>query len=130
VKIEIAPFEKLFNLSEAEQLLPLVRTITQKHQRELAPIQMRLNKMLSNDPRRSTIEWEYEQVVSVWRSKIEKLGARVYGLWVVEFGVGEGVLCWRNPELGLNYFRAHGKDFSGRVKLMRYIEENDPDWAH
>jgi len=129
MKIEIAPFEKLFNLAEAQNLLPLVQSITTKHQAELAPIQDRLNKMLSNDPRRNPIEHEYEDVVSKWKDKIEKLGAKVSGLWIVEFDVGEGVLCWRYPELSLNYFRANGDDFSSRVIVQNYIEEYDPDWA-
>lgn len=130
MKVEIAPFEKLFNLAEAKSLLPLVQSVTSKHQAQLAPIQDRLNKMLSNDPRRNPIEHEYEQVVSKWKSKIEKLGAVVRGLWVVEFNVGEGALCWRHPELSLNYFRACGDDFTSRVKLSDYIEECDPDWSH
>lgn len=129
MKIEIAPFEKLFNLAEAKELLPLVQTVTQKHQMQLNPVQDRLNRMLSNDPRRNPIEQEYEQIVSQWKSKIEKLGATVHGLWVVEFNVGEGVLCWRYPELSLNYFRANGGDFASRVKIKGYIEAYDPDWA-
>ena len=130
MKVEIAPFEKLFNLSEAQELLPLVQSITQKHQTELEPIQDRLNKMLSNDPRRNPIEHEYEQVVSKWKAKLEKLGASVKGLWVVEFNVGEGVISWRYPELGLHYFRKNGADLASRAKLVDYIEEYDPDWAH
>lgn len=127
--VEIGQPGKLFNLAEARALLPLVRTITEYHQAELGPIQLRLNKILSNDPRRPVIELEYEQVVSRWRSKVEQLGPQVFGLWVVEFDVGEGVLCWRYPEFSLNYFRAAGKPFSERVKLASYIEETDPDWA-
>jgi len=130
MKVEIAPFEKLFNLSEAKKLLPLVQSITTKHKSELEPIQDRLNRMLSNDPRRNPIELEYELVVSRWKAKIEKLGASVRGLWVVEFNVGEGVISWRYPELGLRFFRENGADLASRVKLEHYIEEYDPDWAH
>ena len=130
MSIDITPCAKLFDLEEARQLLPLIKTITRKHQDELAPIQLRLNKMLSNDPRRSTIEAEYEVVVRTWRAKIEKLGATVFGLWVVEFDVGEGALCWRHPELTLNYFRPRQSDFAGRIRLKDYIEAQDPDWAH
>ncbi|MDB4511827.1 DUF2203 domain-containing protein [Arenicella sp.] len=129
MKVEIAPFEKLFNLAEAKNLLPLVQSITLKHQAELEPIQDRLNKMLSNDPRRGPIESDYERTVSAWKAKIEKLGATVCDLWVVEFNVGEGVLCWRHPELSLNYFRINGADFTRRESLQDYIEEYDPDWA-
>ena len=129
MKVEIAPFEKLFNLAEAKGLLSLVQSITQKHQEELTPIQDRLNKMLSNDPRRNSIEHEYEKIVSRWKAKVEKLGASVHGLWVVEFNVGEGALSWRYPELGLKHFRRNGDGYTNRIKLLDYIEECDPDWA-
>jgi len=129
MQVEISPFEKLFNLSEANDLLPLVKSVTQKHQAELSPIQNRLKKMLSNDPRRNSVEYEYERVVSQWKAKIEKLGASVSGLWIVEFNVGGGVLSWRYPELNLSYFCLDGGRFSDRVKLKDYIEEFDPDWA-
>lgn len=127
---QIEKQQKLFTLDEAQQLLPLIKSITAKHQLELAPIQLRLNKMLSNDPRRVAIEDDYELIVGLWKTKVEKLGAYVQGLWVVEFDMGDGSLCWRNPELHLSYFRPSGKSFSERVHLQRYIEENDPDWAH
>lgn len=93
-------------------------------------MQLRLNKMLSSDPRRNVVEAEYEAVVTRWRHKIEKLGATVFGLWVVEFDVGEGLLSWRHPELQLAYFRERNSDFASRIKLNDYIESHDPDWAH
>ena len=129
MSIEIGQKAKLFNLAEAREHLPLVQVITKSHQAKLAPVQARLNRMLSNDPRRSVIEKEYEQLVSQWKLKIEQLGAMVGGLWVIEFDVGEAVLCWRYPELGLNFVRAHGQPFSKRVKLALYREEVDPDWV-
>ena len=126
---EIGLKDKLFNLSEAYELLPLVRAVTAAQRTNLVPIQERLNKMLANDPRRKVHERDYEIIVSHWRSKIELLGARVSGLWTVEFDVGGGSLCWRYPELTLSYFRADGGKFSERVKLTSYINEIDPDWA-
>lgn len=129
MNVDIGPYAKLFDLAEARALLPLIQSITQQHQAELAPIQARLNKMLSNDPRRNRIETQYEKIVNTWKNKIEKLGATVFGLWIVEFNVGEGTLCWRSPELGLSYFRPHNSEFSGRVRLRDYIETHDPDWA-
>ena len=127
--IEIGQQEKLFNLSEAREHLALVQTITKRHQILLAPIQVRLAKMLSNDPRRVAIESEYEGIVSKWKIKIEHLGACVRGLWIVEFNVGEAVLCWRYPELSLNYVREQQQQFSERQKLSSYIEVHDPDWV-
>lgn len=126
---EIGLANKLFDLHEAKGLVTLVRSITQKHHAELAPVQHRLNMMLANDPRRKALELEYQEVVSRWRHKITQLGAKVEGLWVVEFDVGEGALCWRYPELSLAYFREREQAVSERVKLTQYIEEHDPDWA-
>ncbi len=126
---EIGIKDKLFNIQEAKELLTLVRVVTKSQRDELMPIQEKLNKMLANDPRRKVFEADYEVVVSNWRNKVELLGARVSGLWTVEFDVGGGSLCWRYPELSLNYFRADGAQFSERVKLQDYISETDPDWA-
>jgi len=127
--VEIGHKDKLFSIHEARELLPLVRGLTSSQREALMPIQERLNKMLANDPRRKVFERDYEVVVSHWRNKVELLGARVSGLWTVEFDVGGGSLCWRYPELSLNYFRAGGASFSERVKLSDYIDEIDPDWA-
>lgn len=127
--IEIGGGSKLFDLNEAREHLPLVQSITRNHQTQLAPIQARLNKILSNDPRRPAIENEYELVVSRWRGKIEQLGAAVQGLWVVEFNVGEVVLSWRYPELSISHVREKDQPISQRIKLTTYIEDHDPDWA-
>jgi hypothetical protein len=126
---EIGVRDKLFNLTEAKELLPLVQIVTKRQFTKLSPIKERMNRMLANDPRRRTVEQEFEFQVSQWRSKVMQLGARVSGLWTVEFDVGDGSLCWRYPELSLNYFRKHGTEFSERVKLRDYIEECDPEWV-
>lgn len=126
---EIGVRDKLFNLNEASELLLLIDVVTKRYCLQLIPIQERMNNMLANDPRRKVYEKEYELLVSQWCAKIVQLGARVSALWTVEFDVGEGCLCWRYPELGLNYFRKHGAAFSERVKLRDYIEEYDPEWV-
>jgi len=121
--------ERYFNLGEAQDMLPLVERITREHYQQLIPIQEKLNKMLSNDPRRLPHEREFEQVVSSWKEKMHRLGLSVKGLWVVEFEVGEGHLSWRFPELGIRYFRPRGANQSERIRLAQYIDEQDPDWA-
>ena len=107
-----------------------MKTITKSHAEKLEPIKLKMNKMLSNDPRRKPLDRDYEFLVSQWKSKIENIGAQVTGLWQVEFDLGEGCLAWRYPELNLSYFRVHGDSFKERVKLQHYIEEMDPDWAN
>lgn len=126
--LEIGQTKKLFDLIEAQTLLPLVRTVTQKHEQQLQPIQQRLNRMLANDPRRKHLEMEFADVVSRWRAKVQQLGVCVTGLWEVCFDVGDGVLSWVYPELSLNFFIAHAVP-EKRLKLLDYIDEYDPDWA-
>ena len=126
--LEIGSKNKLFNLAEAQELWPLVRKITEKHQQELEPIQRRLNLMLANDPRRKFVEAEYLDVVAAWRTKLEQLGVEVAGLWSVGFNVGEGFLSWKYPELSLTFFISHDVP-KERLKLSDYIDEYDPDWA-
>jgi len=131
MNIDIGVTEKLFNLSEAQDLLPIIQSITEKHHAQLKPIQSHLNLMLSNDPRRQQLEWQYQEIVSRWRTKIQQLGAIVTGLWVVGFDVGDGgLLSWKYPELKVAYYIERGAEFSERIKLRDYIEETDPDWAH
>ena len=126
--LEIGSKNKLFNLAEAQELWPLVRKITEKHQQDLEPIQRRLNLMLANDPRRKCVEAEYSNVVATWRTKLEQLGVDVAGLWSVGFNVGEGFLSWKYPELSLSFFISHDAP-QERLKLSDYIDEYDPDWA-
>ncbi len=125
--MDISSQPKLFTLSEAECLLPLIKKITITQREALEPWKIKLDRTLSNDPRRPVIEREYERLVLVWRGKISRVGARAAGLWVVEFDVGDGVLSWRYPELRIAHFTPESATI--RRKLSEYIEENDPDWA-
>ena len=126
---DIGEAGKVFSLNEARAVLPLVVRITDRHRAELEPFQARLNRMLSNDPRRAQVEQLYEQVVERWKGKIERLGATASGLWVVDFDVGDGFLSWRYPELSIAHHKGYDAPFSGRVKLRDYIDTFDPDWA-
>ena len=126
---DIGNREKLFDLQEARALLPLIVKITERHLAELEPIQNRLNRMLSIDPRRPALEAEFEVVVERWKVKIEQLGALASGLWRVDFDVGDSLLSWRYPELNIAYVRGYDAPFSSRRRLSDYIEEQDPDWA-
>lgn len=107
--------------------MPLVIKVTRAQSDALQPWQHKLDRMLSNDPRRPVLEREYEKLVSAWRGKINRLGAKAAGLWEVEFDVGGGALNWRYPELQIAHFRPENDTI--RQRLTDYIEENDPDWA-
>lgn len=125
-----APEEsRVFNLAEAQALLPLVRTITEQSADELAPIRRRLNHLLATDPRTPAVQGEYEAVIKRWVSKLERLGVIVKALWLVDFDTGDGYLCWKYPELRIAHYHGYDDGFACRRLLEDAIEELDPDWA-
>ena len=119
-----------FSLSEAKQVLPILRKLTAASSEELAPYQDQMTAMLDCDPRQSPMKGEFEQIVRKWISQVQRLGLRVSGLWEVGFDTGDGYLCWRHPELRLAYFRYYEEDFSRRRPITQVIEEDQPEWAH
>ena len=120
---------KVFTLSEAQALLPLVRGITETAYQSLAIVRAQLDEMLVCDPRRGELSRKYETLVRRWIAKMERLGLTSNGLWRIDFDTGEGYLSWRFPELRIAYFRDYQGDFSRRQPLAEVIEQTAPDWA-
>jgi hypothetical protein len=121
---------QIFTLSEARVMLPLVSRITANAVAELAPMQKRLRRMLACDPRIKVVETDYEVIVRCWIGKIERLGLVASGLWWVSFDIGEGYVCWRYPEIRLDYFRGYGERPEDRRKISEICEQYCPDWIY
>lgn len=121
---------QIFTLSEARVLLPLVSRITANAVAELSPMQKRLRRMLACDPRITVVEGEYEVIVRRWIGKIERLGLVASGLWWVSYDIGEGYICWRYPEIRLDYFRNYGERPEDRRKISEIYEQYCPDWIY
>ena len=121
---------QIFTLPEARALLPLISRMTARAVHELSPMQKRLQRMLACDPRIKVVEEEYERVVRVWIGKIERLGLVASGLWWVDFDIGEGYICWRYPEIRLDYFHAYGERPEDRRKISEIYEQYSPDWIY
>jgi hypothetical protein len=118
-----------FSLSEAKQVLPVLKKLTLAASGELGPFQERMTSLLDCDPRQGPLQDQFERIVRKWISQVQRLGLPVTGLWEVGFDTGDGYLCWRHPELRLAYFRHYGEDFSLRRPLAQVIEEDQPEWA-
>lgn len=121
---------RVFSLSEAQALFPLVRRITEAAYRELQPVREQMKKILPTNPGLSAVEQRYREIVGRWMGKMERLGLVVKGLWLVDFDTGDGYLCWRYPELKLNHYHGYEEGFTGRRPLQEVVDELDPDWAH
>lgn len=120
---------RMFTLSEAEALFPLVRRITQAAYNELEPVRRNLEAFVPTNPLIRDVEKQYEAIVKRWVAKMERLGLVVKGLWLVDFDTGDGYLCWKFPELKLGYYHGYNEGYAGRRPLREIIEEFDPDWA-
>lgn len=119
---------QIFTLSEARALLPLVSRITAGAVCELNPMQKRLRRMLACDPRLKSVEAGYERVVRRWIGKVERLGLVASGLWWVDFDIGEGFVCWRYPEIRLDYFHGYDEKPGDRRKISEVYDYYCPDW--
>lgn len=126
-----SPLEsRVFSLSEAQALFPLVVKITRQSHAELQPLQQRLRVLPRGSVELARAERQYRQIVNGWVNKMRRLGLTVKGLWLVDFDTGDGYLCWKYPELNLGHFHGYAEGFAGRRRLEEVIEELDPDWAH
>ena len=120
---------RIYTLSEALALFPLVRRVTQAAYEELEPVRRKLEAMLPTNPHIAEVEKEYEAIVKRWVGKMERLGLVIKGLWLVDFDTGDGYLCWKFPELKLGHYHGYHEGFAGRRPIDEVVEEFDPDWA-
>jgi hypothetical protein len=120
---------RVFTLAEAEELFPLVRSITEAAWCELEPVRRKLEAMAPVNPQIHAVERQYESIVKRWMAKMARLGLMVKGLWLVDFDTGDGYLCWKFPELKIGQYHGYHEGYTARRPLREVIEELDPDWV-
>lgn len=120
---------RVFDLTEANALLPLIKRITEEADLQLSAHEDRLERLLLADPRRESVQQLYKKVITQWKHKMEGLGVYVDGLWQVKLDVGQGFLCWQHPDSSIGSFLAVNEPWEQRQRLSLVIELTDPDWA-
>ena len=120
---------RVFTLSEARALMPLVMKITTAAHKKLEPLRTQLQTTITNDNATQSIEQDYRKVVQDWVDKLQRLGVIASDLWVVHFDTGDGHLCWRFPELRLANFHLYEDCENGRRSVDEYTELFQPDWG-
>lgn len=108
------------NLEQAHELLPVISKLTEQAALELQPLKECLNNRVPADPRNHEVQQSYKEVVRIWTGKIERLGLKVLGLWLVGFDCGEGWYAWQYPERRIRYFLEYGQVFS-EAKLIHQL---------
>ena len=121
---------RVFTLSEARTLMPLVMKITTAAHKKLEPLRAQLQSTIEmNSDASQSIEQAYRKVVQDWINKLQRLGVIASDLWVVHFDTGDGHLCWRYPELRLASFHLYEDCEQGRRSVEEYVELFQPDWG-
>jgi len=119
---------RVFTLSEARALMPLIVKITTAAHKKLEPLRSQLQIALSDDDdSASKVESSYRKVVQDWIDKLQRLGVTASNLWVVHFDTGDGHLCWHFPELRLASFHLYEDCEKGRRSVEEYVELFQPD---
>ncbi|CAM5999567.1 unnamed protein product [Sphagnum balticum] len=115
--------KRVFSISEAREVLPIVRRVTEECHVKVQGALARLEAIREIDQiKAKELENQINCQVADWQTKIAKLGAEGKGLWLVDFDCGTGFYCWKFPEERLEHFHGYSEGFQGRVK-MRLPEE-------
>jgi len=118
---------RIFTLAQANELAPLLRSITGRTHQALQTARNRMapQKTTESDQAESSCQ----HIVEQWVAKMERLGMIVRGLWLLDMDTGDGYLCWKHPESVIFYYRDYGENFSKRRCLQEVIRAMSPDWA-
>ena len=120
---------RIFSLAEAQSLLPVVRKVTRRAVGDFEPVRLRYRNLLDCDPRKPPLALQYEKIVRLWITKMERFGLVARGLWVVDFDTGDGYLSWKYPELRLAFFVDSEDPNLTRRSLSEVLAERLPNWA-
>lgn len=111
----------------AQELLPLIYKITDECAREAKIL---INAREAYPDKNSEAVHKLEEQVSYlygrWSTKIEKLGGKPKGMWLVDFDNGNGYFCWKFPETEILYHHGYQDGFSGRM-ILNYENSNSPN---
>ena len=120
---------QIFSLAEAQSLLPVVRKVTRRAVGDFDPVRERYRNLLDCDPRKPQLALQYEKIIRLWMTKMERFGLVARGLWAVDFDTGDGCLSWKYPELRLAFFVDFEDPNMTRRSLSEVLAERLPSWA-
>jgi len=117
--IEISS-KRIFNLEQAQELLPVIYRITESAQLEVKSLINRLEAIKSvNLQAASDLELTINAEVERWHRKIERLGASPKGLWLADFDNGTGYYCWKFPETEIGFWHGYREGYTGRKPILQ-----------
>lgn len=121
---------RTFSIEEVNQILPVIWKITNQISGDVKNLITRLEVAQDkNTELAERLEKEINTIVESWQSKMEKLGGKTKGLWIVDFDSGDGYYCWKFPEEKVEHWHAYSDGFSGRVKVQSKLQTSQEKLA-
>lgn len=116
-----------FSRETAQDLLPLIYGITEVVAKE-AKILLNAREAYpdKNSEAVKALDDKLTEIYQRWSTKIEKLGAKPKGMWLIDFDNGNGYFCWKFPELQILFHHGYQDGFSGRM-MIDYENSNSPN---
>ena len=109
---------RVFNLNEANGLLPIIVRITAEAQREMTSLRNRIEAIkYGSSAAAEQLEEEVQALVDHWQKRLTSLGVHPKGLWLADFDHGSGYYCWKYPESSIRFCHGYQDGFSGRKEL-------------
>lgn len=103
---------KVFNLVEAQEALSIILHLSATANRKAQSIK---NHMLQSQGLvKQALQNELDAIVDQWYEKVQKLGAKPKGAWLVDFDNGQGYFCWKYPEPEILYSHGYNEGYLGR----------------
>lgn len=100
---------RTFTIEEAEEILPIIRRITDQASLRARDLQEQLRWVPREEPLFRRLKAELDLIVRRWAVKIAQLGCEPRGVWLVDFDTGDGWLSWRQGDESLSFFHPHGE---------------------
>ncbi|MBI4042083.1 MAG: DUF2203 family protein [Deltaproteobacteria bacterium] len=115
--VEVDQKKKLFTFEEANRVLPSVKKMTVEAIEQAGSLILQIESLSQEDERRANLDDELNAIVDKWVEKVQRLGARPKGLWLIDFDNGEGYYCWKHPESHIQHVHTYEGDFTTRQKI-------------
>ena len=117
--VSISQTQRVFSLTQAQELLPILLHITADSQREVSKLVNRLEAIkYGSSEAAQQLEDQIQSQIDHWQQKLSRLGVHPKGLWLADFDNGQGYYCWKYPENNIRFCHGYQDGFSGRQEIQ------------
>ncbi|MBT4760486.1 MAG: DUF2203 family protein [Bdellovibrionaceae bacterium] len=108
----------IIKLDKARELLPLIIKITKYYSERVNRLIENLENIDIEDVEfANTLEDQLNSSIRTWYQKMNRLGTKPKGLWIIEFDFGSGYLCWKYPEEDILYWHSYNCGYKERILI-------------